>query len=320
MMLNQGLLVSTLSVFCSFDIVVLPIVFTLKIMDQFEVAYRLEACSKRQDICACMTEISGVLYIPLVIRIFLWAYFGIATLEVTFYYLAVEYNKARRVLRTMFYVSFFTTVWVGLALMFFVLTFIFLSVLVNPAAVAPYVISVAGALIVVASIFAKLNRYCVRVQRAVSKRLIMYETKASRRIPPAVLDALMSRNIQVSLREHGLATPMVLFNCGIYLTVMLIVYMFVFFGFIAFTDVKDFDSALLNDFLLIVIIIISYQVTVAETDSEVLHDKIDITVENIMVSLNSIISMVEDQIMLAETLVGRMERRVINTEAGEDSS
>ena len=234
----------------------------------------------------------------------------------TCHYLAVEYNKARRVLRTMFYLSFFTTVWVGLALIFIVFTFIFLGVLVNPAAVAPYGISVAGALIVVASIFAKMKKYCVRVQRAVSKRLIMYETKASKRIPPAVLDALMSRNIQVSLREHGLATPMVVFICGIYLMFMLIVYMFVFFGFIAFTDVKDFDSALLNDFLLIVIIMISYQVTVAETDSEVLRDKIDITVENIMATLNSIISMVEDQIMLAETLLGQIERQVINTEAG----
>jgi len=110
---------------------------------------------------------------------------------------------------------------------------------------------------------------------------------------------------------------MVVFICGIYLMFMLIVYMFFFFGFIAFTDVKDFDSALLNDFLLIVFIIISYQVTVAETDSEVLHDKVDITVESIMVSLNSIISMVEDQIMLAETLVGQMERRMNNTEVCE---
>lgn len=146
----------------------------------------------------------------------------------------------------------------------------------------------------------------------------MLGPQASKRVPPVVLDALMARNIQMALREHGLTTPTIIINCCLYVSVMLLVYLFAFFGFIAFTDPKDLDSQLLNDFILCIIVVISYQTTVAEADSEVLRDKIDVTTEEIMMTLNSVIAMVEQQIQLAETLVGRMRQQMDGKEPEED--
>lgn len=49
---------------------------------ELEVAYRTESCSKRQDVCACMQEVTGVLWIPRAITILLWAYLSVCVLEV----------------------------------------------------------------------------------------------------------------------------------------------------------------------------------------------------------------------------------------------
>jgi len=258
--LNQSPGVKAFTVVCSVTIIVLPLIFTLVITKLFDEAYRSFACTKRQDKCACFSETTGILWFPKVIEWHAYEYFFVSMLELLFHYLAVSYNKLRRLLRTFFYLNFFLTVWIGAAFIFMVTTFVFLGVLVDLTGTAPYAISVVGAAGVAGMIYAKMMKYQIRVQRGVGKRLTMYKTQASKRMPPALLDALMGRNIQAALREHGLATPTIVMTVALFLGVMAAIYTILFYGFVAFTDQSDLDSGLLNDFILVIVIVIAYQV------------------------------------------------------------
>jgi len=294
---------------------IIPIIFPLLLGSRIREVYTKENCEYRPDICACLAETGGLSMVPIVINMIVFVYMGVAFLELTLHYLKVSYNLLRRVLRGLFYVLFFSMFATTLFVILVIILFVVLGILLKASVTLPYAIAIGGALIVAASYFAKEAKFQMRVQRAVTKNILMYKNKVAKSIPPALLDATMGRNIAQALHDNGLATPSIVIKVFNYLVAMGCVYFFLFTAFEAFTDSNDLIASLINDFILLIVVVLSYMVVVEEDISESFH-KVDMMQEQIMESQRNVLDMMARQIETAQRLFKEMKHEMDDEPGG----
>merc|ERR1711907_887058 len=121
-----------------------------------------------------------------------------------------------------------------------------LGVLVNPAKVGPYATAVVGAVAHGASMYAKLKKFQVRVQKNVTKRVMLYKSKMGKSMPKPLLDVMMGKNVEQALHDAGLSPSKVIVAVIASLVLLMMIFAFLFVGIMAFTDPTDGTAGAIN--------------------------------------------------------------------------
>ena len=232
-----------------------------------EKSYRGYLCEARSDFCKCRQEVSGVLYFVSVVEILLDIYYASFLIDLAWYYLAVSYNLFRRFFRHLLYLFICIAIFFTVCGFVVVLLFVVLGIMVKPSLSAPYAISIGGTALVQVLLTIKLLKYQSRVSRSVTKNISLYKTKVANVIPREVLDAVMGKSIKQALNDNGLSIPGIVQSLIIYDISMAGIFFFLFTGFQAFTDSTDLNSSLINDAILLLAVVGSYVVGVADGDA-----------------------------------------------------
>jgi len=232
-----------------------------------EKSYRDYVCEARTDFCKCRQEVSGVLYFAFVVEVLLDIYYAGFLIDLAWYYLAVSYNWFRRFFRHLLYFFVCIAVFFSVCGIVVVLLFVVLGIVVKPSLSAPYAISIGGTALVQILLTVKLLKFQSRVGRAVTKNISLYKTKVAHVVPREVLDSVMAKSIQQALHSNGLSIPCIVQTLIIYDVSMAAIFFFLFTGFQAFTDPTDLNSSLINDAILLMVVLGSYIVGVADGDA-----------------------------------------------------
>jgi len=296
---------------------VFPVIFPLLLGSRVKEVYTKQKCEYRPDICTCLAETGGLSMVPIFINALAFTYLGIAFAELCLHYLNVSYNYPRKVLRVLFYVFFFLMVFATVFVILTIMLFVVMGILVKPALTLPYAIAVFGALTIASMYFSKLSRFQQRVQRAVTKEILMYKNKVAKSIPPKLLDATMGSNIQEALLENGLAGPSIIIKVFAYLVAMCGVYFFLFTAFEAFTDQNNFEASIANDVALLTVLGLSWMAIIEDDSSEAFH-QVDLMKEKIMESQKRVLDIMAHQIEMAQRLLSEMQGEMQEPGAGED--
>ncbi|MFN9902464.1 MAG: hypothetical protein ACK55Z_27515, partial [bacterium] len=194
-------------------------------------------------------------------------YFSAYLIDLGWYYLDVSYNLFRRILRHVVYL--FMAIFIFLSIFGFtiVLLFVILGIVVKPTLAAPYAIMIGGSALVTLLLVVKLLKFQARVSRAVTKNSLLYKSKVAHAITKEVLDAVMGHNVKQVLHANGLSIPAIVKAVIIFVGCMTATFFFLFTGFQAFTDSTDITSSLINDLILLMTVVASYFIFVADGDA-----------------------------------------------------
>jgi hypothetical protein len=77
----------------------------------------------------------------------------------------------------------------------------------------------------------------------------------------------MGNNVKQVLQANGLSIPAIVKAVVIFVGCMTAIFFFLFTGFQAFTDSTDITSSLINDLILLMTVVASYFIVVADGDA-----------------------------------------------------
>lgn len=293
-----------------------PVIVIYIIAAQITSAYRASKCEFRPDVCRCLSEVDGVLQIPIILTVLIYIYFWVAMLEIGLYYLAVPYTLPRRILRHVFYFLFFLMAAMGIVGVLVVVLFIFLGILIKPTHLTPYGIALIGIVACCASFYAKLVKFQTRVQRAVRKRVAAEKGKI-KDVPIQLLDVLIDKNIEQAMSHQGLSIPAIIIQVFIFAVFLSLIFIFLFVGFNAFTDPNSMISGFINSFICILVAFAAQQTVAKDGDDEDVKDQVEEMTDKIMRTLQRVLKMVKSQIELAMRLFQEMKKDAHGGSLGE---
>ena len=299
-------------------IVILPSTIIYILVDLLKGAYQAQKCEFRADVCSCYSESDALLQMTGAVVSGVQAFFLISVLEMAVFYLCIPYSLYRRILRVLFYVAFFAIVWASMVIVQIVVLFVLLGILVQPTYLAPYGIAIVGTAACCASYFAKQRKFQTRVERAVAKRVEMEKGKMNS-VPPLLLDILINKNVHQALHEHGLSISRIAVSVFTFGMSMLLIYVFLFIGFNAFTDPNDTISGLINSSVAFGVSLGAHYAYAKDGDEEDVKDAVDQMQEQVMRTLKKVFEMVTKQLDLAMKLFKRMQNNIDDGAAGESS-
>jgi len=244
-----------------------PAFFVFMLNQILEKSYRRDECEYRSDLCKCRASTFGLLYFTSGVTLLLDVYYITFLIDLGWHYLGVSYNIFRRILRHLLYLFISISIFFSICGIIVVLLFVIIGVAVKPAVTAPFAITIGGTAIVAILLTVKLLKFQMRVSRAVTKNIALYKTKVADAVPKEVLDAVMGKNIKQALHANGLSVPGLLKIVLVYVVSMTAIFFFLFTGFQAFTDASDLNSSLINDAILLMNVVGSYLVCVADGDA-----------------------------------------------------
>ena len=188
--------------------------------------------------------------------------------------------------------------------------------LMRPILLAPFAAAIIGTLACSASLFAKLWKFRIRVERAVSKRA-QYEKNRLKSVPPLLLDMVISKNIQSSLHANGLSVSKIFLSVFNFSMSMLLIYVFLFIAFYAFTNQNDFIAGMVNTTLVITVALTAQLVFSREGDSDDVKDYVDRMNDSVMKTLSKTFDMLGSQLDLAMKIFKNMQKTSQEAVRGE---
>ena len=132
-------------------------------------------------------------------------------------------------------------------------------------------------------------------------------------VPPILLDLLINKNVTQALHEHGLSMSRVVISVFSFGMCLLLVYVFLFIGFNAFTDPNDVISGFINSGVAFGVALGAHYAFAKDGDEEDVKDAVDQMQEQVMRTLKQVFDMVKRQLSLA------MQLNVDDAAAGESS-
>ena len=244
-----------------------PAFFVYMLNNIVKSSYGAARCEGSTNFCKCRGEIVGVLYFSQGVDVLLDIYYAAFLIDLGWYYLGVSYNTFRRFLRHILYIFVSISIFFSVFGFVVVLLFVVLGCVVKPTLVAPYAITIGGTALVTVLLIIKLLKFQARVGRAVLKNVTAYKSKVANTVPKEVLDAVMSNNVRQVMQANGLSIPSIVKSVVIFAAGLGAIFFFLFTGFQAFTDSTDLNSSLINDLILLMTVIASYFIVVADGDA-----------------------------------------------------
>ena len=329
-------------------VITAPTALVLLFASSYQNSQLLHMCEFRVDRARCMAT-----PIPLVNIIFyvVAAYVGVAFLELLSYYLRLNFNTARLLIRQGFHVGYFLMLQLAFMYLMILMLWCIIGVLLSPSKMAPYAAAVITFVAHAASLYARLKKVSllfyyatlremvlnsfsfthaslsqtqVRVQKMVVRRVGMYKSRMKDTIVPAVLEIIMNKNVDQGLHDAGFSVSRVSFreqclipSFDVFLQVivsvvsscivLLILFVFLFIGFRAFTNPTDLVAGIINTLL-----IIGTGVALNQSEGGGQADQESILVEdaakNISERIKDVLEMVAKQIQTGMKLIDAMNR------------
>ena len=297
-------------------IVLGPSVLIYILVGLLKTAYQANRCEFRPDVCACYKEAPFVIEMVGIANMLLFVFFFLSVAEMSLFYLSIPYALFRRIVRFAFYLLFFFVIWCAIVFLLVVTLFILLGILIKPTYLAPYGIAAIGIVACCASLFANKRKFQTRVERAVAKRVEQEKSKMTS-VPPILLDILINKNVHQSLHEHGLSMSRIVVTVFMFGLAMVLVYIFLFIGFNAFTDPNDLTSGVINSGIAFGFALGAHYAVAKDGEEEDLKDAVDEMQESVMRTLKKVFDMVSKQLDLAMKLFKRMKNDVEEAAQGE---
>lgn len=302
-------------------IVVAPSVLIYIMLGLLKTAYQANRCEFRPDVCKCFEEEPFVIQMVGIANTVLIVFFFWSVTEMSLFYLSIPYALFRRIVRLGFYLLFYFVIWCAIVFLLVVTLFVLLGILVKPTYLAPYGIAIIGVVACCASLFANKRKFQTRVERAVAKRVEQEKSKMTS-VPPILLDILINKNVSQALHEHGLSLSRIVVTVFIFGLAMILVYVFLFIGFNAFTDPNDLTSGVINSGIAFGFALGAHYAVAKDGEEEDVKDAVNEMQESVMRTLKKVFDMVSKQLDLAMKLFKRMKNDVEEAAQGEsvDSS
>ena len=244
-----------------------PAFFVYLLNDILKKSFGAYRCKESSNFCECRTQIVEYLVFAEAVDTLLNIYYSAYLIDLGWYYLDVSYNLFRRILRHVVYLFMAIAIFFSIFGFTIVLLFVVLGIVVKPTLAAPYAIMIGGSALVTLLLVVKLLKFQARVSRAVTKNVLLYKSKVAHAVPKAVLDAVMGNNVKQVLQANGLSIPAIVKAVVIFVGCMTAIFFFLFTGFQAFTDSTDITSSLINDLILLMTVVASYFIVVADGDA-----------------------------------------------------
>ena len=314
---QRSLIVQWLVVIYEVLIVVVPSTLIFLLTSLLKTAYQAQKCEFRPDVCNCFSEVDFIVQMTVLTNLLLYVLFFVSVLEMSVFYLSIPYSLFRRILRIVFYALFFFVIWLAIVILLVVVLFVLLGILVKPTHLAPYGIAIVGTVACCVAVYAKKRKFQTRVERAVSKRVDAEKGKML--VPPILLDILINKNVHQALHEHGLSVSRIGIHVLLFGVGMLLVYVFLFIGFNAFTDPNDVISGFVNSGIAFGVALGAHYSCAKDGDEEDVKDAVEQMQEQVMRTLNKVFEMVSKQLELAMKLFHRMQKNVDDSAQGEGS-
>lgn len=281
-----------------------PTILPLYVLALFNKAMLAEMCEFRNDKCTCLQEKPKI---GVVINILVSIHWILSAAELAGYYLRIPYSKFKSLVRTLFYISFSFFIWLTMSLIFLLIAWVYLGLNVNPLKAGPFVVSASGILLFTMFTLIKNQNFQTRISKGLSKGIDQRkgEINALKSLPVAVLDMMMTKNINRALKANGISFPSILLKSifsGMLLTIAFVV---LFIGFEAFSDPKKQEAGILNCVLTLVLAVAAMQVSRA-MDMEEFNGRLQRLEQEIMVEINETIDLVARQSELAQKLIDKM--------------
>jgi len=293
-------------------VITAPTALVLLFASSYQNSQLLHMCEFRVDRARCMAT-----PIPLVNIIFYFvaAYVGVAFLELLSYYLRLNFNTVRLLIRQGFHVGYFLMLQLAFMYLMILMLWCIIGVLLSPSKMAPYAAAVITFVAHAASLYARLKKTQVRVQKMVVRRVGMYKSRMKDTIVPAVLDIIMNKNVDQGLHDAGFSVSRVIVSVVSSCIVLLILFVFLFIGFRAFTNPTDLVAGIINTLLIIgtgVALNQSEGGGQADQESNLVED----AAKNISERIKDVLEMVAKQIQTGMKLIDAMNR--VKSEYGEE--
>ena len=163
------------------------------------------------------------------------------------------------------------------------------------------------------------RKFQIRVERAVAKRAAIEKMKLTN-VPPVLLNLLVVKNVQLGLHEFGLSTSRIVISVFTFAVSMVVVYVFLFIGFNAFTDPNDIISGIVNSSIAVTVAFCAQYACAMEDSPELVKESVHQTNEQVMRSLHKVFEMLTTQLDLAMRVFKKMKNdRFADAAKGEGS-
>ena len=316
---QRSVLTEWFVVVCHNSLVLVPALIIWFQITLVKTSYQEEKCEFRPDVCICFSEVDLLLTIYNGFVISLIIYYFTCVLEMSGSYLRLSYGIARKLIRMIFYILYFVINLVALELVFTLMLFVLIGIIINPTKLAPYGLAIIGTGACCVSYFAKRWKFMIRVERAVAKRMDV-ERGRLKQVPPVLVDVLINKNVTKSLAEQGLTISRIIVSTFIFWCFQVMIYIFLILGFTAFTNPNSIESGFVNSAITITVSLGLHAAVAKESEEEVLKDAVEKVQEAVMSRLQTVISMVQQQLFLAMKLYQKMQGKVQGGDLGESLS
>ena len=276
-----------------------------------------ETCRLRADLEACLQgreRVSTTVDIGITVALVVFA------LELAAHYLQLSYHGVRPYLRRLFYAVYAGACFLVLVIVTCVLLWILLGVLLLPSKVLPYAAGVAGLLANAATVWAKLRCFEYKVRRAVAQRIDGMRPLL-RKVPKPLLDTIMRQKLEVVLKAEGLSAPLIAAAVARQLVLLLLLYVFAFVAFAAFTDPYDLVSGVFNACIVAVMAVAFNNQKRSDSNSKEARELVFETQERLSNAIFLHLRHVHFQTQAALTLYARMRAQLrANLDSDDGSS
>eukprot|EP00960_Hanusia_phi_P066834 766482-Hanusia_phi.AAC.10 len=295
----------------------LPTIFVLMISSALKDSYRNYKCQFRADWCNCMKQEFDLVKASIAVEFFTYAYFVIACLELSMFYLKTSFHSFRKFVKRLF-LTVFTLIWfVSFSCISTLTVFVLLGVLFNVSLMLPYAIAVIGSCTVAFSMVTRKYVMLYRVRLLVWKQMTAQSTHIAKRLPKVIVETVIAKNIEQCLSSHGLSYFHICVAVLKYMVTMALIFACLFIGFNAFTSTTDFQASLINDLILVVVVFASYLTFVTESDSVELSRQVEVIKDQIVNYLKRVVKIFSDQVDLGARIYSKMRKAMdSDTEEG----
>jgi len=236
MTLRVSWVITTLAVLAS------PLIIIWVFASHWKTAVLEESCKVRADRNACLAQsetISSMAVVIIIVAIIIFA------IELSGHYLRLSYSGVRPYCRKLFYIVYALVGTLALGIIILVCLWILIGTLLLPSKVAPYLAGLAGMAGNSATIWARLACLQHRVSRAVSQRVACMRPSFTK-IPKPLLDVVIRNKLSEVLKAEGLSAPLMVIALIRQMFLLILLFVFVFIAFAAFSDVYDLMTGIYN--------------------------------------------------------------------------
>jgi len=301
----------------TFAVLASPLIIIWGFASNWKNAVLEESCKVRADRNSCLAQsetISSMVVVIIIVAIIVFA------IELTGHYLRLSYaGVIRPLFRKIFYIVYMFVGTLALSIMILVCLWIVLGTLMLPSKVAPYLAGLAGMAGNSATIWARLACLQHRVSRAVSQRVACMRP-SFKKIPKPLLDVVIRNKLSEVLKAEGLSAPLMVVALIRQMFLLILLFVFVFIAFAAFSDVYDLMTGIYNACAVVFISVAFNNQIRTDSNSTAAKDQVHEIQERLSQQILLQLRHVQFQIQGGLTLFQRMREIQRETKMTENGS